>query len=301
MNEAGGHSIWPEEEEYARNEYIRMMRERCGRFERVFKDSPMNELTEQSYVRQSLGEIVKEKVQTPKGLKEREVEHQRAFREALKLHRKVVVIGRAGRGKTSLLYWAVLTYLDNLEKDETAVVPIFIPLKDLPQMESLENLKEHLDAKVTDERVSKWLWGHVEKGNILLTLDALDEMPRDQRLPFLNDRSILATLVRTLTAPQSRIVLTCRDSVYSELAERLTERKRPGEKEGFVKMELKRFIREQIETYAKQYFQDDQKAPAFLKDIIDPRGGASSSRYTHLAEEPLYLHMLCWLYAGSEA
>lgn len=294
--------LFPGEEQYARGEYVLLMRERCGRFERTFRDSPMNELTESSYVRQSLGEMVEEKIQTPRGLEEREVEHQREFRETLRLHRKVVVIGRAGRGKTSLLYWAVLTFLDMLEHDETAVVPIYVPLKELQKVGSLKDLKEHLEAQVADERVSRWLWGHVEKGNVLLLLDALDEVPYDKRLEFLNARSILADLVRTLATPQARLVLTCRDSVYGELSKTLSELKRPGEKEGFVKMELKRFTRGDIIAYAEQFFGNKQRAQAFLKDIEDPRGrsseGERSSHYTHLAEEPLYLHMLCWLWAG---
>jgi hypothetical protein len=291
--------LFPDEEQFARGEYIRHMRQRCGRFERTFRDSPMNELTDATYQQQTLGEWVKEQVFTPQGLQEREVEHQREFRKALELHRKVVVIGRAGRGKTSLLYWAVLASLAALEHDKTAVVPVYVPLKDLQEA---GNLQAYLRGQFSDERILNWLWGHVQKGNVLLLLDALDEVPREARMKLLNARSILADLVRTVTAPQAHLVLTCRDSVYTELSERLSELKQAGEREGFVKLELKRFGREQIIAYARQFFRDEQRAQAFLKDIEDPRKQSSedkrSSRYTHLAEEPLYLHMLCWLWAG---
>jgi predicted NACHT family NTPase len=302
------------DEEYARGQYIRLMQERCGRFERSFRDSPMNDLTNDTYVGQKLAEMVKEKVQGHRGLEDREVEHQREFLEALRLHPKVVVIGRAGRGKTSLLYWAVLTWLAALAQDETAPVPIFVPLKDLDKMDNRHDLRTYLEGRLADTRVTRWLWNCFEKGNVLLLLDALDEVQRDKRLEFLNDRGILADLVRAMEAPDAKIVLTCRDSVYGDVRERLSERKRRGEPEGFVKMELKKFNRDQIAAYAKQFFlaeakgqpdaqaQATERTGAFLRDIEDPRGrpaeGGRSSRYTHLAEEPLYLHMLCWLWAG---
>lgn len=60
---------------------------------------------------------------------------------------------------------------------------------------------------------------------------------------------------------------------------------------------------EDLKEYLEAKAADERKAQAFLKDIEDPRGrsseGERSSRYTHLAEEPLYLHMLCWLWAGT--
>lgn len=305
MVELSDTTIWNrEDEEFGRMEYIKFMRERCGNFERMFGDSPMNQLTQDTYVRQSLGEMVKEKIPTPRGLEERDVEHQREFRQALNLHRKLVVIGRAGRGKTSLLYWAALDYLKELEEKKIGVVPVYVPLKDLRKVDSMGGLMEYVDRRVkevTDERVAKWLWSNVEHSNVLLLLDALDEVPRESRddnpgrMALLSNRSILADLVRQLDSPHARIVLTCRDSVYTELAERLSGLKRPGETEGFVKMELKKFNRDQIIAYAKQFFKNEAKVQAFLKDIEDPRGGGH--RYTHLAEEPLYLHMLCWLWA----
>lgn len=294
--------LFPDEEQYARGQYIQHMRKRCGRFGRTFGGSQMNDLTESTYVRQKLGELVKEKVQTKQGREEeREVEHQREFREALD-HRKVVTIGRAGRGKTSLLYWAVQTSLSELENDKSAVVPVYVPLKEMQKAKSLE---VYIQAELHDERIVNWLSGHIQKGNVLLLLDGLDEVPRDERRQMISDCGIFTSLVRKLTASQARVVLTCRDSVYTELAGRLSEIKVRDEEEGFVKMELKRFNREQILTYAQRYFREDQKVKAFLMDIQDPRGqsgeGLGPSRLTYLAEEPLYLHMLCWLWEGKRS
>jgi predicted NACHT family NTPase len=326
--------VWPEPLEYAQGEYIRLMSEQCGHFARTFRGSEMNRLTDETYVRQSLEEIIRteapsagqaglddlvlERVPRPRGLEERDVPIQRQFLEALglewpvtsdtrrgdgrgDLHRKIVIVGRAGRGKTSLLYWAVQEMLKRLEKDPTAVVPVYVPLSELVSKGSLAS---YLRAGFTDKHVLEWIQNHVTKSNVIFLLDALDEVPRDARLPLLSDRGSLAELVRTLDAPQSRIVLTCRDAVYGELSDRLSELRRTRETEGFVKMELKRFTREQIVQYAQRYFRDEPTAQAFLKDIEDPRGQSAqnerSSRYTHLAEEPLYLHMLCWLWAGSD-
>lgn len=304
--------LFPDNEQYARGEYIHKMRERCGRFDRRFQGSTMNDLTDATYMRQPLAEMVKEKVQTPQGLEEREREQLREFRQALRLHRKVVSIGRAGRGKSALLYRAVLDYLSVLENDETAAVPIYVRLKDLRSVANLTDFRKYLKDEFSDETVSKWLWDHFERGNVLLLLDALDEVPREVskeersqwaykgRLDFLNASGIVNKFVLALKAPQSRIVLTCRDSVYREreVSELLLEMKGPNDKEGFLKMELKPFRRDDIVTYASRFFQDDgQTTRAFLKDI-EVRKVSFKDRYTHLAEEPLFLHMMCWLWAG---
>lgn len=313
-----------DDDNFARAKYIKLMRSRCGRYERSFKDSPMNDLNADTYVQQKLGEWV-EKVDKEEGDRSPEKpgegvprpqrpprkvleEQQREFHEAVKNHRQVVVIGRAGRGKTSLLYWAVQSGLNELEDDETARVPIYVPLKEVDRLDkklskpvTLVDCLQSMLGDEADQRVLAWIQKQVTRGNTLLLLDALDEVPRNSRSQFLSTRGKIAGFVRSLESPQSRIVLTCRDAVYSELQSDLAALQLPGRgkdnQQGFAKMELKRFTQDQIVSYAERYF-GNETAESFLKDIEDPRGG--SSRYTHLAEEPLYLHMLCWLWAGSD-
>jgi len=298
--------LLPPDELYARTEYVKRMRGRCGRFVRTFGKSPMNDLSESTYVRQDLSEIVRRQEQTPQGIQEVEEEVLRQFKDALEAHHQLVVVGRAGRGKTSLLYWAVQRQLDVLEKDQTTLVPVYVPFNELP-VGGRPDLEAHCRGAIAggDQRIGQWLWNHVNKGNVLLLIDALDEVPARERPARLNDSSLFAEIVREMLAPDARIVLTCRDSAYPELRDRLLELRRPGAREGFAKMELKPFTRDQIADYARKFFGDGAEADEFLKAIQDPRApspaGGGTARYTHLAEEPLYLHVLCWLYSSEEA
>ncbi|MCX6376393.1 MAG: NACHT domain-containing protein, partial [Armatimonadetes bacterium] len=232
----------------------------------------MNDLSDATYVRQDLAEMVRRQEQTPQGIEEVEEEVLRQFKDALEAHHQVVVVGRAGRGKTSLLYWAVQRQLDVLTDDPTALVPLYIPFAELP-VGGRRNLEDYCRGAIAggDPRIGQWLWNHVNKGNVLLLIDALDEVPGRERLARLNDSSLFAEIVRELLAPDARIVLTCRDSAYPELRDRLLELRRPGTREGFVKMELKPFTMEQIADYARKFFGDGTEAEEFLKAIQDPR------------------------------
>ena len=155
-----------------------------------------------------------------------------------------------------------------------------------------------MQSIISDVQVLDWISLRIRRGNVLVLLDGLDEVPHEKRLHLASDRGLLADIVRRFDNEDARLVLTCRDSVYGELSGHLSELRLASESEGFVSLELKPFTRERITEYAHRFFGDEVTGDLFLKDIVDPRGGAA--RYTHLAEEPLYLHMLCWLWAGSE-
>jgi HEAT repeat protein len=309
-----------DEDNDPRSKYIALMRLRCGRYERSFQGSPMNEVTASTHVIQWLGERTTadrtgaQEVRQRKKHDDIRLEERHTFRDILKRRGKIVVIGRAGRGKTSLLYWAALRALDALEVSPEARVPIYVPLKELAQTRSVEDFRVYLTHKIAAPTVSEWLWNHVSTGNVLLLLDGLDEVPRvgvsgyANRLELLSNQGIVAELVRMLEPARAQVVLTCRDSAYAEhpIVERLSEMKRRGGQEGFAKWELKAFDASQVAAYACSFFQHNEASlELFLKSIelraTCPVDAQSPSRYVHLAQEPLYLHMLCWLWATHDA
>ncbi len=130
-----------------RSKYIALMRLRCGRYERSFQGSPMNEVTASTHVIQWLGERTTadrtgaQEVRQRKKHDDIRLEERHTFHDILKRRGKIVVIGRAGRGKTSLLYWAALRALDALEVSPEARVPIYVPLKELAQTRSVEDFR----------------------------------------------------------------------------------------------------------------------------------------------------------------
>lgn len=76
---------------------------------------------------------------------------------------------------------------------------------------------------------------------------------------------------------------------------------RPGDAAGFVRGPKLLKWREVV-AYARRFFDDEIRAREFMRFIEAPVGPLSNSnrsaRYVHLAHDPLYLHMLCWLHAG---
>jgi len=285
--------LFPNEAQYARGEYIRRMRQHCRQFARTFEGSRMNELTPRTYQQQMVAEV-KARGPTPQGSRDWEVGPRREFLDVLRLHRTIIVIGRAGRGKTSLLYGAVLTQLDALERDEKEVVPVYVRLKELQEAKSLE---AYFHEQCHDARLFSWLWGHLQRGNALVVLDGLDEVPREQWADLLSRNGMLATLVDFCSTPRARLVLTCRDSVYAEVSKLLMELMAAGPTESVMTMLLRPLTRDQRLAYVRQFFGDEQKTQRFLKDITLPQR-SHSDRYD-LAHEPLYLHMLCWLHEGN--
>ena len=193
-----------ESEQSVRGEYIRQMRERCG----WGKDSYVTEQAQ----RETCVDLLK----------------------TLDLHRKVVVIEQSQRASNVLLRGVMLTYLEKLEKHKTEVVPVCASLRELHEA---GNLSVYLQEQFADE-VFAWMSDHIRLSNIILLLDGLDLVPPEERLALLNDRGTLARLNRTLTAPQARIVLFCLHTLYEGVAERLSEVRQPGEREGFVKFGL---------------------------------------------------------------
>jgi GTPase SAR1 family protein len=282
----------------ARAEYVRVMRNRCFNFERFFRGSPMNRLTKQSFIPQVLGEEIKALDElTPTQTVTKEV--IRDLEEALELHRRIAVVGPAGRGKTSLLYWVVQTRLAALQDGGAFRIPLYLALRELNRFGG--DLESFLQHEFSDD-VREWIHHKLRSGRVVLLLDGLDEVPRNNRQEFASVGGAISGLVRTLRTTEAQIVLTCREPIYNELDEQLAELKYSGDAEGFVKMELKQFDRSQIARYVRQFFRDERESHLFLKSIEEPHErelkDEEEQRYVHLAAEPLYLHMLCWLSAG---
>jgi hypothetical protein len=133
----------------SKSTYIAMILDRCGRFEHTFRGSPMNDLKETTYIHKQLRETVTGQVRAAGGIELRHTHYDREFLDALNLHRKLVVVAPAGRGKTSLLYWAALTFARRLEHDPDAVVPIYIPLRSL-MGGSVTDFKIYLEKRWAD-------------------------------------------------------------------------------------------------------------------------------------------------------
>lgn len=135
--------------------------------------------------------------------------------QAIAAHQRSVIVGVPGAGKTMLLQHIALRYADQLvtgdgNTDDT-VVPVLLSLHRLntPGL----SLFDHLVEVLTQHQVpnaARFALNALEQGRLLLLFDGLDEVSRTHRERVVSE---VANLARTYDT--CRLVITCRDSVYT--------------------------------------------------------------------------------------
>ena len=105
--------------------------------------------------------------------------------EALSDSRRTAIIGEAGTGKTTLLYWLAVNSASNMFKGGLArrnTIPFIIELRRYKG--KLPSPKEFLDkvaSEIVDEMPKGWVQEVLRHGEALLLIDGLDEVPIHQR------------------------------------------------------------------------------------------------------------------------
>jgi tetratricopeptide (TPR) repeat protein len=178
----------------------------------------------------------------------------------------VLILGEPGAGKSTLLRQLAERAWDAPEKIglDTRYLPILVPLRRLASAEgSLEDrLNRALTAELmlTQELPKGFFtdWPAQTDAKWLVLLDALDEVPADERARLMQ---WLKGMLNTVG--QSCIVITSRPSGYSqgELDDKL-----------FGHYDLLSFTPEQTGEFAHKWFSD--KAEDFLKELERVRAGA---------------------------
>lgn len=138
---------------------------------------------------------------------------------ALRRARRTVVLGTPGAGKTMLLRHETLMWARRriregrrrVDLGELRDIPVLFELHRLNKGEG-SGLEEHLSDHFKRHgfpRADKWVAGALDRGDLTLYFDGLDEVTTDRR-----ERVVGMIKDFADTYPECRIVVTCRVAVY---------------------------------------------------------------------------------------
>lgn len=194
--------------------------------------------------------------------------------EAFEKHQKLVVFGKPGGGKTTVMKYLAMSCLNGEFHGE--LVPIFVTLKDYAETKDSPSLQEYifrelLQRKVTLDKLECLL----EAGKALILLDGLDEVKKE------DDRRVKQDIEQfSRDWLKNRFAITCRIAAKEYLFEKFTE------------VEVADFDDQQIDAFTNKWFRkkDETKGERMLNRL------KNNKPVNELAKSPLLLTLLCLVF-----
>jgi predicted NACHT family NTPase/transcriptional regulator with XRE-family HTH domain len=207
--------------------------------------------------------------------------------KAVEEHRRLMVLGKPGAGKTTFLkYLAMQCITGGFAADK---VPFFVTLKDFAETDDRPSLVDYLSrsigggAKHSGEESSASPTNHLPNasplllaGRSLVLLDGLDEVRKEDTKRIIREMRDTADRYG-----KSQFVITCRIAAKEYTFERFTE------------VEVADFNAQQITTFAEKWFRaknDFPKAKQFVKRL------RQNQPIQELATTPILLTLLCLVF-----
>ncbi|RCJ42405.1 hypothetical protein A6770_34885 [Nostoc minutum NIES-26] len=190
--------------------------------------------------------------------------------EAAIQYRKLMILGKPGAGKTTFLKYLAIHF--PIEESKEKIIPVFIPLRDMFDYDGKFNLLDAVIQEFTncipnsENTVLKLL----QRGRCLILLDGLDEIKVDNNIYRQIDQL-------TEQFPDNRFIITCRSAACDYVFNTFTE------------VEIADFEREEIETFARNWFQargEQNICDRFLEKLEE------NQQVKELATNPLLLTIL---------
>lgn len=190
---------------------------------------------------------------------------------------RVVVLGGPGAGKTTFLKFLALAYSEQEIFKNTKLnhswFPIYIhlPLLAKSNIDLIEHIAESTIRR-TDQYAFDFYKRIIEKGQCIILLDSLDEVPMDSRKGLISQIRDFSK-----TYPKARMVISCRTADYDQVFD------------DFCEVELARLSKEGVDSIVKAWFgkNDNKRAEKLIHLLSNDEAVAS------LTETPLLLGLLC--------
>ncbi len=202
--------------------------------------------------------------------------------ESIAEHRRLMITGAPGAGKTMLLKHLALTYAqEGLDAIPGRPIPVFLELHRLNEDADLRGQLEEALARNKFPNSGNFLKANLEGGNLLLLFDGLDEVNRERR------ETVVQQIKDLLTEHHAcRAVVTCRTAVYRGEFDNWADRR----------LEIVEFDDQQIRRFLIPWGADmpADKSVAHLLRTLRER-----PRILALARNPLLLTIIAYLYADT--
>lgn len=214
-----------------------------------------------NFQRFSFGEIAKERVT---GL------------EVVKAHRKLMIWGKPGAGKTTFLKHVAMSCIEGQLFPER--VPFFVTLKSFAEEEGQPDLLSYLQSQAALHDIeSEQVRDIISQGQAMLLLDGLDEVLRADSQRIIKEIQDFSNLWR-----QNFVAITCRIAAKEYTFQG-----------GFTEIEVADFDNEQIACFVDNWFycrNQPDKAEIFLRALTEQKP------ILELASSPLLLTLLCLVF-----
>ncbi|QYJ93349.1 NACHT domain-containing protein [Shewanella spartinae] len=195
----------------------------------------------------------------------------------------LLVLGQPGGGKTTFLKYLSLVYTGFIDTGSQIkpLLPVYIPLRDYSKQDNLTKNHEWFlnftlccASEVSGGQDTRlWFMDQLTKGNCLLLVDGIDELPASVSKDVLASFRSFANKYRS-----NKYVATCRTASYHHSLE------------GFKICEVDDFDHEEVISFSKHWFQDEKKLKKFLGDL------EKSLVAKELCKTPLLMTMVCLMY-----
>ena len=193
-------------------------------------------------------------------------------KEAVSRHKKLLILGKPGAGKTTFLkHLAIQCNRGEFRED---LVPFFVTLKEFAEDEHKRELLAYLDplkSLFVRENNQNSLGQILANDKALILLDGLDEVLEADTKRVIREIESL-----TNRYPENQYLMTCRIAAKEYTFEKFTE------------VEIADFDDEQIATFAENWFKDKPvKSETFLERLRQDKP------IEELVSNPLLLTLLC--------